>query len=152
MTNFLRSTLIGAGIYIGFRIIGPVISENAKPVTDKLSQGCGGLRKRVEEKFGEDKGGIASEEAERSTVETIPVVSARRTERPGTAAVPAAGKKAPLKKTTARGGASHKGSKPSLKWSKSELYGKAKELKIDGRSKMNKKQLLEAVNAASTAG
>ena len=55
----------------------------------------------------------------------------------------AAAKKAPAKKVASGSGA------PSASWTKDELYAQATKLDIDGRSSMNKAQLLAAIKKAS---
>ena len=127
----VRYTLWGLGIYVGLRIVGPLLISAAKPVTRKVAKGYHSVVGSVKSKTHP----TAAEDVE----EEIEIAEQTEPNRAKEDAPQRAGKPVATK-----------GEHPNTKWSKAELYAKAKELKIADCSSMNKEQLLEALTTTTS--
>ena len=135
-----KTALWSVGVIVGIRVLVPVIMPYCKPLVkeavkeaakgyaalcDKLQRGTS-----IPPRSQEDSGtGVAKSVMKPGGEKKVP---AREV---STKAAPDKAKITPLR--------------PYQQWSKAELYRKAKELDIAGRSTMNKAQLIRAVRAAS---
>jgi hypothetical protein len=130
--------LYGVGIILGLGV--------AMAVAKQSTKGCAALCDRIKTLKKKATGEVEiPEEGIEENIDIMgvePAMTAPKMEEiqsPVTSSPPAVKKKAAVKR--------RKGSKPSAKWSKAELYAKAKELGIAGRSAMSKQQLLKAVTS-----
>ena len=134
-----KTALWGVGVIVGLRVLVPVLLPYCKPLAKEAARGYAALRTRLQ------PAAVEPQEYEKAPAEVV---------RP--AAKPAGESKTPVlapvkKKAAAAVPPKTKIStlRPYQKWSKAELYEKAKELDIAGRSTMNKTALIKAIRAAA---
>ena len=145
-----KTALWSLGVVVGIRVLAPVILPYCKPLVKEAAKGYAALLDKLQ-----SVDWTLSEPQEAAEVGMAePVVKA--------AGVGKSPKLAPVKaKTMKVATATAKAVevkpakakiatlRPYQQWSKAELYERAKELAIAGRSTMNKAQLIKAIRAAS---
>lgn len=162
-TSLLKSTgtmaLWGLGIYVGLRVVLPVVTELVKPLAMQAGRGLSGLRNRMK---GVDEGAdeemMSSDAEEQSTAatrkilvtEVLPVTSYSYSEGQPIEAEETASPQVVKAKSRPQSSSvqSKSAGKPMEKWTRTDLYAKAKELKIAGRSAMDRNQLIAALTGA----
>ena len=142
-----KFALWGLGIYVGLRVVGPLLASAAKPLAKEAEKGYRSLRSKLQ---GSGQEGPPEEavEAEIEIGGAAAVSEGIRTTVAAAASSP--DRPVPLDKLKKQRQPAAKGRQPSARWSKADLYARAKELKIAGRSSMNKEELLVALKAAAT--
>lgn len=146
-----KTALLGVGVVVGLRVLVPALLPHCRPLLKGAVEGFAVLLDRLQ------AGASAPSGHEKPAIKVISgtVVQPAAKAATGAASPPAARTKPQVvppvrKKSAAAAPAKTKISKlrPYQQWSKAELYHRAKELNISGRSSMNKAELIKAIRAA----
>ena len=146
-----KTALLGMGVIVGIRVLAPLLLPYCKPLAKEAVKGYAALLDKLPIVGGEPKEPEEAEEV--AGMPEAPTAAAAQETLPEHApamekAAKAAGPRAKATKASPNKAKIAK-LRPYQQWSKTELYKRAKDLEIAGRSTMNKTQLIKAIRAVS---